>query len=240
MTYNYPVPQPEKSQWTNARLLAVDVEIDAGAAQALLPPPLLVSDPPRATVFCADYPEGIFGIVYREAAVLIHCTDDNGPAVHCAWIMVDDDTALIQGRELLGFPKKMADFTWEEKGDTVVGTVTRKGVELMRIEGRIGADAPSPAPVFGRRFVNAMGSVVAGMQLVDFAPAETYRSAKRADVSVELASSIWDPGIGELDPRVVGEGVFAVMDFGGSAEPPRVAPLEDVGWAVAHFLPRST
>ncbi|MCZ7535012.1 MAG: acetoacetate decarboxylase family protein [Acidimicrobiia bacterium] len=79
MTSTYPTPQPEKSNWTNARVLAVDVEVDAGAAQALLPLPLVVSDPPRATVFCADYPEGIFGIVYREAAVLIHCRDDRGP-----------------------------------------------------------------------------------------------------------------------------------------------------------------
>lgn len=240
MTTRYPIPRPEKNQWTNARVLAVDVEVDAGAAQALLPPPLVASDPPRATVFCADYPEGIFGIVYREAAVLIHCRDDTGAAVHCAWIMVDDDTALIQGRELLGFPKKMADVTWEEKGDNVVGTVTRKGVELMRIEGRLGADDPSPPAIFGRRFVNAMGSVVAGMQMVDFTPAETFHSALSSEVSVKLASSIWDPGIGKLAPRECGAGVFAVIDFGGGAEPPRVTPLEGDAWAVEHFLPRST
>ncbi len=240
MEKSYPVPRPEKSTWTNARVLAVDVEVDSGAAQALLPPPLVVSDPPRATVFCADYPEGIFGLVYREAAVLIHCGDSRGPAVHCAWIMVDDDTALIQGRELLGFPKKMADFTWEETGDTVIGTVTRKGVELMRMEGRVGGDEPSPPPLFGRRFVNAMGSVVAGMQIVDFAPAETYHSARVADVTVKLASSLWDPGIGELAPAVVGSGVFAVVDFGGGAEPPQVSPLGDDTWAVMHFHPRST
>ena len=240
MSTEYPVPQPDKAMWTNARVLAVDVTIDASAAQALLPPPLVVSDPARATVFCADYPEGIFGIVYREAAVLIHCRDDRGPAVHCAWIMVDDDTALIQGRELLGFPKKMADFTWEERGDTVVWTVTRKGVELMRMEGRLGGEQANPPAVFGRRFVNAMGSIVAGMQIVDFAPSETHRSARTADVTLKLASSIWDPGIGELSPEVAGPGVFAVMDFGGGAEPPRVSPLEDAGWAIARFLPRST
>lgn len=240
MTTPYPAPQPEKNQWTNARVLAVDVSIDTEAAQAFLPPQLLVSDPPRATVFCADYPEGIFGIVYREAAVLIHCRDETGPAVHCAWIMVDDDTALIQGRELLGFPKKMAGLTWDEKDDKVTGTVTRKGVELMRVEGRLGADEASPPAIFGRRFVNAMGSVVAGMQMVDFMPAETFRSARTAAVTVTLASSIWDPGLGELAPGVAGAGVFGVIDFGGGAEPPRVTPLQDAEWAVEHFLPRST
>ncbi|MCZ7535011.1 MAG: acetoacetate decarboxylase family protein [Acidimicrobiia bacterium] len=154
--------------------------------------------------------------------------------------MVDDDTALIQGRELLGFPKKMADFTWEEKGDTVVGTVTRKGVELMRMEGRIGPDEPDPTPLLGRRFVNAMGSVVAGMQIVDFMPSETFHSAARADVAVKLASSIWDPGMGELEASVIGPGMFAIVDFGGGAEPPRVSLLDDDAWAVEHFLPRST
>lgn len=235
----YPEPQPEKSRWTNARVLAVDVAVDRGAAQALLPPPLVAAE--RATLFCADYPEGIYGIVYKEAAVLLHATDERGPLVHCAWIMVDDDTALIQGRELLGFPKKMAEFTWDESGDTVVGTVTRKGVELLRMEGRLGDTLGDPPPLFGRRFVNAMGSLVAGMQLVDFAADETFRSCRTADVDVKLASSIWDPGIGELDPRPAGPGFFAVMDFGGGAgEPPRVTPLDDVAWALTHFLPRST
>lgn len=236
----YPEPQPDKPNWTNARVLAVDVEVSREAAQALLPPSLTVSEPPRATVFCADYPEGIFGIVYREAAVLLHATDEQGPAVHCAWIMVDDDTALIQGRELLGFPKKIAEITWQETGDAVVSTVTRKGVELLRMEGTLGDDEPSPPAVFGRRFVNAMGSIVAGMHLIDFTPAETYRSCRRADVTVKLASSIWDPGMGELDHRAVGAGVFAVTDFGGGPVPPVVTALGDKMWAFARFLPRST
>lgn len=236
----YPEPQPDKPNWTNARVLAVDVEVSREAAQALLPQSLTVSQPPRATVFCADYPEGIFGIVYREAAVLLHATDGHGPAVHCAWIMVDDDTALIQGRELLGFPKKMAEITWQESGDTVVGTVMRKGVELLRVEGTLGDDEPSPPAVFGRRFVNAMGSIVAGMQLVDFTPAETCRSCRRAEVTVKLASSVWDPGMGELAPKAVGAGVFAVVDFGGGPVPPVVTALGDDMWAFARFLPRST
>jgi len=232
------VPQFDKSRWVDARVLSVDVDIDADAAQVLLPPPLLLSDPPRATIFCADYPEGAFGIVYSEAAVFIHCRDDKGPAVHCPWIMVDDDTALILGREVLGYPKKMAEITWEETGDEIVGTVSRKGFELLRMEGRLGAEEPNPPAIFERRFVNALGSVAAGMQLAEFTPAETFHSARMAEITLKLESSAWDPGIGELAPTVTGAGVFAILDMGGGPEPQHFEPLEDVAWATAQFLPR--
>ena len=84
--------------WTHARVLEAEVAISASIASSLLPAALRLEDPPTATLFVADYPETRFGSVYREAAVLLHAADTKGPALHCPWMVVDDDTALILGR----------------------------------------------------------------------------------------------------------------------------------------------
>jgi hypothetical protein len=67
--------------WTNAHMLAVEVAVSREAAASLLPAALRPSDPPTATLFVADYPETAFGSVYREAAVLLHAVDSEGPGV---------------------------------------------------------------------------------------------------------------------------------------------------------------
>jgi acetoacetate decarboxylase len=48
---------------------------------------------------------------------------------------VDDDMAMAGGREVFGYPKKMAEsITLETAGTKVFGSVVRKGTELIRIE----------------------------------------------------------------------------------------------------------
>jgi hypothetical protein len=153
--------------WIDALVLIADLEVDAEAVRELLPPGLELASPPTATVFVADYPETAFGSSYREAALLLHGRDEHGPLRHCSWMVVDDDTALILGREVLGFPKKMADITLEVSDGHVVGSVSLKGVEVMRIECDLSDDPPGTAPVFAHRFVNACGTMVHGLDLIE-------------------------------------------------------------------------
>jgi hypothetical protein len=48
---------------------------------------------------------------------------------------VNDDMAMVYGRERFGFPKKMADtITLDNTGRQIVGSVVRKGTEILRIE----------------------------------------------------------------------------------------------------------
>lgn len=57
---------------------------------------------------------------------------------------VDDDMALIGGRENFGYPKKMADkITLERKEERVVGAIIRKDVEILRIECELLNELPS-------------------------------------------------------------------------------------------------
>jgi Acetoacetate decarboxylase (ADC) len=63
---------------------------------------------------------------------------------------VNDDTAMIGGREQFGFPKKMAEsITLDRDGPHVAGSVVRNGAELLRIEGEFADPQRTGVPVFG-------------------------------------------------------------------------------------------
>src|SRR5680860_314739 len=227
--------------WQNARVLWADIAIDPGPAGEILPPGLILADPPTATVFVADYPFTTFGSVYREAAVLLHGIDDQGPYVHCPWMVVDDDTALILGREMLGFPKKMADITLDVDGDHVVGTVARKGVELIRVEGTVDVGEDMPPALFDRRFVNLFGSIVNGMSRIELAPAgERFHECRRGDGQVLLGTSDRD-ALGALAPATQATVRLASLDFASSGhdtKPRVVSTVTDDTWASARFFAR--
>jgi acetoacetate decarboxylase len=55
--------------------------------------------------------------------------------MYCLAMPVDDDMAMAGGREVFGYPKKMAEsITLEKSGSKVVGRVVRKGTQILRIE----------------------------------------------------------------------------------------------------------
>jgi acetoacetate decarboxylase len=226
--------------WIGARVLTAEIPIDREAAEAVLPPGLTLTDPPTATVFVANYPATTFGSVYREAGLFLHANDARGLALHCPWMVVDDDTALILGRELLGMPKKMADITLDEHGDQVTGVVRRKGAEILRIEVGLEAADLDPPPLFGRRMVNLFGSIVDGMSLLDLpSSAETIHAARRGRGSVRLSSNGRDrleelAGAVEVDVR------FLVMDFGSSqGGQPEILGAVDPAWSMTQFFARA-
>lgn len=214
------VPDPESGLeqsgllWTGARLLMATVAVDEAAARTWIPPGMELASPATATFFVAHYPLTQFGSVYNEGAVLLHIEDATGPAWHCPWMVVDDDTALILGREMLGFPKKMADITLDEGSDTLVGTVSRKDTEVLRIELPIGALTAEGGGVWTNRIVNVHGTFVGGMRLLEVKPlTETVHDRLIGTATVTLGSSDRDPLGGLVPEPAEGEALFAVLDF---------------------------
>lgn len=226
--------------WTNATVLEVEVRVARDAAQALLPAALRLADPPTATLFVADYPETQFGSVYREAAVLLHAADATGPALHCPWMVVDDDTALILGREVLGFPKKMAEIRLDPREGGVVGTVRRRGVEVMRLEATLHEAEAAPLPLFGRRMINVIGTLPSGLKLIELSPgAEVIHAARRADARVTLTSSDRDP-LGALEAVPTGRARSLQLDFGAmTGAPAEVIADVDADWIARRFFARA-
>ena len=226
--------------WTNATVLTVEVRVARAAAVALLPAALRLPDPPTATLFVADYPETQFGSVYREAAVLLHGEDATGPTLHCPWMVVDDDTALILGREVLGFPKKMAEIVLAARDGGLIGTVRRRGTEIMCLDATLQEPETDPEPLFARRMVNVIGTPTSGMRLVELPPAaEVIHSSLRAEARVTLRSSERDP-LGELDAVPTGRARAVRADFGAVGAPPAQARGDvDADWIARRFFARA-
>ena len=122
--------------WPGARIAIATVPVAAATARAWLPHALRTVAPARATIFVAEYPSTSFGVAYREAGVLLHAHRFGRELVHCAWMVVDDDRALILGRELLGFPKKLAQIDFALADGLVQARVSRRGTTLVALDGR--------------------------------------------------------------------------------------------------------
>lgn len=200
---------------TAARMLWVTVPVEAAPAAALLPPGLRLQQPAAASVFVADYPLTQFGSVYREAAIMLHVEDDDGPAWHCPWIIVDDDTALILGREMTGFPKKLGEITLDERGTMLRGVGSRKGTTLVTIEADKQRMRPEDGGVWTERLVHVNGTFPSGMRLQHMkAMTEAVHERAVGEATLTLGSSPRD----DLRPLVpdptAGAARFAVVDFG--------------------------
>jgi len=131
-------------EFVNAEMLSATYVTDENAAREIIPKPLLPTKTPLATVFVARYPETNFGCIYNEGALFLHCEYKKERGLYCLSMPVDDDMAMVGGREQLGYPKKMADkITLEKTENRVVGSVIRKKQEILRIECELTKEVPS-------------------------------------------------------------------------------------------------
>jgi acetoacetate decarboxylase len=184
---------PSRPAWRDALIVLFDVAVDGEALRRWLPPALDCPPSPAATVFVADYPDTSFGVAYRECGVLLHGRFRGEDVVHCAWMVVDDDSAMILGRELLGFPKKMAAIELQVEGTTVSASVRRRGRELLRVSGQDLVPAPNRA-AFPRPILNVRGlpgALPAALWRMDVP--ERCLGAREGDLAVAVAGTASDP-----------------------------------------------
>ncbi len=207
----------KENLWDNARFIFADVPVDAGRASSILPWGLKLVEPARATLFIVDYTKTAFTIPYHEAALLLHVRHPLGPGLHCPWMIVDDDTALIYGRELLGYPKKMGVFEFEEDDTSVSASVTRRGVRVLSMKGEKGEKQQNPAPAFDVKTYNVggPGSLFAINPIWMFRPREVIHESLQMEVELKVETSEFDP----IADIIAGDPVssrFVVMDIVGS------------------------
>lgn len=134
------------ADFTNAEMLFVIFKTDPDVVREILPRPLVPSPQAHGIAFVASYPETNFGCVYHEGALFLNCEFRGEHGFYCLSMPVDDDMAMVGGREFYGYPKKMAQrISLDRSGDSVVGSVIRKGAEIIRIECDLGPDASDDA-----------------------------------------------------------------------------------------------
>jgi acetoacetate decarboxylase len=79
---------------------------------------------------------------FKELVVLVPVRVGDVEGNYVPYIYVTTDEALIPGREIAGFPKKMADIVWERDGNAFRGSVTRWDKPILSLTGSILAALP--------------------------------------------------------------------------------------------------
>jgi acetoacetate decarboxylase len=227
-------------QWLyrDAHYLVADMDIDADAARRWVPAPLRLAEPATASVFTAWFPHTTFGSVYREAGLLLHVEHFGKRAVFSPWMLVDDDVALIFGRELLGYPKKMGTIDFRIDGDRVSGRAERRGAELVRMEGVLGPRVPDPPPMLGRPHRNVRSSLgLAIPKVLAFTPREEPIEVRRADLEVRIGASERDP-LADLGFGRVRAAYLHRVNLGASGLPVPVSGVSPA-WFLRQWLLRA-
>lgn len=197
------IARPGNTLYRDAHYLAAEVEIDPRVARRLLPRPLRTTVPATATIFTAFFPWTAFGSVYREAGVLMHAEHGGVACVHSPWMIVDDDVALVAGRELLGYPKKLGEIAWRLDGDRIEAIARRRGTTLVEMRGELGEVLHHAPPILGRPHRNLACSMRPALpRLVAFTPHEEPIEVRRVDLQLKIQGSARDPlhelGVGRV------------------------------------------
>jgi acetoacetate decarboxylase len=181
--------------WENAQFVLINLPLNPQTAKKILPLGMFLRKPYRATFFIADYPKTAFTIPYHECALLIHVRTPFGAGIHCPWMIVDDDTALIYGRELLGYPKKMGEFNFTKKGNTISAGLTRRGIPLLSVKAKLAEAENAPGPVLGIKAFNfgALGQFMAFNPVWLFKPGEKIHESYSAEAELVIRHSNYDP-----------------------------------------------
>lgn len=233
-----------------AEMLSVLYRTDADVVRRILPPPLEPVPDPLALVYVARFEHTNFGVAYGEAGLALACRLGRTVGFYPVFMPVDDDTALVAGREIYGFPKKLAErITLTRVGDDVEARVVRRGHELLHLRGSVlGHAAPGDLDGFapahaGERRLRAFltkYSVAPSTRALDLWPRlveqETLvrpcEAPRTVAVTVRLGTSPIDP----LDLLPVHEVRTAVVGrYDLTLQPGRVVRRM---WRIWRVLPR--
>ncbi len=142
---------------SDASMLMAIFRTDADVVRRVLPPPLEPAAIPTGTAYVAEVRQTNFSPPYNEAAVFLSAQYQGEVGNYCLSMPVTNDVAMFLGREVQGFPKKIAEsIRLEVDGDTVAGTCTRRGLEILRLsvhlEGPFEGQLPSTATYLIKAF----------------------------------------------------------------------------------------
>lgn len=130
----YPMPP---YHYIDAKLFLALFNPPEDAIQDLLPAPLRPSQMPLAGFMFGEMPCKETG-TFMESGMLIQCVFDNPETkeeevgVYFALNYVNTDVALTAGREIWGYPRKLANISLGWKGDTITGKVVRDKTTIYK------------------------------------------------------------------------------------------------------------
>jgi len=121
----------------NAEMITVLWETKKEIVERLLPPPLEPASRPIAMCFVVRYPSTNQGLPYNEAALILRCKYKEEQGNYYLSMPVTDDRALIGGREIFGFPKKIANVVLKRNDNQIHAYSERLGVKNIEIHAKL-------------------------------------------------------------------------------------------------------
>ncbi len=117
-------------------MLAILWETKPEIIEHVLPPPLEPIDVPLVAAFVAHYPNTNQGIGYDESDLFIRCKFKEEYGNYHLAMHVNQDRAMWGGREICGFPKKVAKIFMKREGINVEAYSERLGVKNIEIKAK--------------------------------------------------------------------------------------------------------
>ena len=189
----YPAPPFE---YRGATMLTFEYITDPKTATDLLPSVdgLELTDPPRAGLVFARYPDSSLG-PYDEVVLFLHANFRGEQVRYGAYLYVTTDIAMAAGREIAGFPKKIASIAIET-GEAYQAQLERPAGQLLATGTLTPSDPESHSQDFSLRYltVRVIPSPLAGapptvMELVDSTWELSEATVRRAQGSISLTGS---------------------------------------------------
>lgn len=144
MPWSAPMFPPPPHSWKGVDVAVFPFTPDAAAAKRILPPGIEAGEGP-GMITMLSYPQSDIIHPFKELVVMVPVVVDGTKGNYVPYIYVTTDEALIPGREIAGFPKKIADIAWERDGDSFRGSATRWGTAFLTLEGTIQGELPPEA-----------------------------------------------------------------------------------------------
>ena len=127
----------ETADFYDAEMLIVLWETKPDIVKRLLPPPLKPARKPLAIAFVANYPRTNFGVSYLESALLLRAEFNGEAGNYCLSMPVTNDIAMAAGREIFGYPKKIANIQFNRRGKVAEGLAERHSVRFFEVRAEL-------------------------------------------------------------------------------------------------------
>ena len=150
-------------KFPNAQMLGVMFNTKTEIIRDLLPTPLEPTPAAGGLIFIAEYPETNLGEGYREAGLFIKCQYRGEEGTYCLSMPITSEPRMHNGRNIFGYPKKMATIHLEKNGSQAFGWVERNGTKIIEVKANFTCKLPQLPPT-GPNFL------FKGMPKVDMTP----------------------------------------------------------------------
>src|SRR5581483_4733739 len=140
------------------RRLSVYFRAPEEAVRQILPAPLeYVSDVAEAFILSVPQVSGL--VPYSEGGIVVTARYRDIVGGHVAYEYVENDDSLAAGREIWGYPKKLAAVGYREGGERVEGSLRRRGVRILNAEAVLDGSPIQPPGLLPRLVVRRIPRV---------------------------------------------------------------------------------